>query len=260
MKKYYIINSIVLTTILFLGFLSQFIFQNSSNIIFENRNKKPCPKLTKIRLYPKELDEWFSDNFVGRESLIKFNGWINFFILKTSPSPKVIIGSNNFLYLNDGNILENYTNAYPFSEKELNQITTNLQNISQTLAKHNIQYVLLIAPDQYTIVPENLPSWIKKINPKSRLDQLLEKTKALNIIDIRTRLIELKQELQPYYKTDTHWNPWGAYVGYEALMFKLQELLPNYYSQLTPLDIGKFSIIKSASAHYGDLANMTGIP
>ena len=56
---------------------------------------------------------------------------------------------------------------------------------------------------------------------ESRLDQLVAHLKAhsnLTIVDLREAHLDEKSRHQVFYRTDTHWNNRGAYVGYTQIM------------------------------------------
>jgi len=47
---------------------------------------------------------------------------------------------------------------------------------------------------------------------------LREENPEIQLIDVRRELIEAKKNQQVYYKTDTHWNQRGAFVGYSKII------------------------------------------
>jgi len=56
-----------------------------------------------------------------------------------------------------------------------------------------------------------------------------------------------------FYKTDTHWNLMGAYVGCEAIVSNLADQVP----ELTPLPLTDFSAFRT-NGRGGDIARMAG--
>jgi hypothetical protein len=68
------------------------------------------------------------------------------------------------------------------------------------------------------------------MNNPSLADQFMSHMKAnsnLKIIDLRGPLMVEKARHQIYYRTDTHWNNRGAYVGYREIMSVLCRWLPQ---------------------------------
>ncbi len=141
-----------------------------------------------------------------------------------------------------------------FTKKELEKIKENLEEQRDWLEYQGIPYIIVIAPDKNSIYPEFLPDNIKKIQEKTRLDQLIEylsKNSDLNIIDLREPLISKKGKLLLYSKTDTHWNQYGAFIGYKEIM----KVVDKYFLQLQYRKIKDYNlVVKNGSG--GDLANM----
>lgn len=77
-----------------------------------------------------------------------------------------------------------------------------------------------MAPVKPNIYDEYLPPFIRKVNPQTRLDKLKEALSGdtlVRFVDVRDALREGKQYHQVYYKTDNHWNDYGAYYAYRSL-------------------------------------------
>jgi hypothetical protein len=47
------------------------------------------------------------------------------------------------------------------------------------------------------------------------------------VVDLRSELLKEKKKHQVYYKTDTHWNHYGANVGQYEIMKKIDQLFPS---------------------------------
>ncbi|RYZ96338.1 MAG: hypothetical protein EOP11_23610, partial [Proteobacteria bacterium] len=80
--------------------------------------------------------------------------------------------------------------------------------------------VYTVGPDSHTLNPEYLPEWAQQQKGPSRFDELLafSRGKTLPIVDLRPTLIAAKATHPVSYKTDSHWNTYGAFVAYQALM------------------------------------------
>ena len=88
----------------------------------------------------------------------------------------------------------------------------------------------MIPPIKSTIYPELMPRGYNRLNNASLVDQFMAHMKAnsnLTIIDLRGPLMDEKARHQIYYRTDTHWNNRGAYVGYREIMNVLCQWLPQ---------------------------------
>jgi alginate O-acetyltransferase complex protein AlgJ len=69
--------------------------------------------------------------------------------------------------------------------------------------------------------------------------------------------IEIKKikRLKSYFRTDTHWNSYGAFIGYNAIVQKLADHFPNL---ILPSTFGP-NISLNPTPVSGDLANMLAL-
>jgi hypothetical protein len=130
--------------------------------------------------------------------------------------------------------------------------------IKNWLSNKGIEYVYVIAPNKHTIYFEKLPKYITKLNRESATDQLLrylQKNTDVMVVDLRKTLLDEKNKHQVYFKTDTHWNHYGANVAQFKIMSKIKPLFPA--EKLTPvlLNDNQFNIVTTK----GDLAEMAKI-
>ena len=135
--------------------------------------------------------------------------------------PKVIAGDDGWLvYTAEGDI-DDYQKVRFFSEEELAAFQQNLDALSAHYAERGIELIVVVVPNKNTIYPERVPTQLPVFGEETRLDQVanyLREHGTEQIIDLRPALLEAKAERQIYYATDTHWNDYGAYIAYSALL------------------------------------------
>lgn len=134
--------------------------------------------------------------------------------------PKAIAGDNGWLvYTAEGDI-NDYQKVGLFSEEELAQFQHNLDALSGAYAERGIDLIVVIVPNKNTIYPERVPD-LPVLGDESRLDQVtayLREHGSEQLVDLRPALLAAKAEREMYYATDTHWNDYGAYIAYAALL------------------------------------------
>jgi len=218
--------SVLFVVVLWLPFITMnlgfFTFQNTT----EKRRLVQRPSLrnlTDIVSFPRNYENYFNDNFGFRLMFISLNTEIKTNLFKTSPLPTVVTGQDGWLYYNndaDGIGLNDYLGRSAFSENELQLVKKKIETEKALLNSKGIKLLIAVAPDKQSIYPENLPKGYKKIG-KSRLDQImgLDDNGSLSdtVIDLRRMLIEAKKNGPTYYKTDTHWNKYGALVAFQNI-------------------------------------------
>jgi len=199
----------------------------------ENRTLATRPELKLERAalaeFPARFETYFNDQFGFRRRLIH---WLNLgkvFGLGVSSSPKVVLGRDGWLFYGDID-LDIYRAIQPFTDQQLKDWQAMFEKRRDWLARRGIPYIVVVAPNKSTIYPEFMPAALNRVNPLSRLDQLMDhlgKHSNLTVIDLRSTLFEARAQRQVYYHTDTHWNYQGAYCGYERIMSEIARLLPG---------------------------------
>jgi hypothetical protein len=169
---------------------------------------------------------------------------------------QTIVGKNGwFFYRMD---LNNRQNGRNISTKDLKITQQRIQGIYNSLQKRNITMLLVIAPDKSTIYSYQLPDQIQSPKAYTRMDALrtyLVQHGPPVLVDLQQALLEAKKTQDVYYKTDTHWNANGAFVGYTQIMLALSKTYP----QLTPDPLSAFK--RSDTPPYAhDLLRIMGAP
>lgn len=223
---------------------------------YENREFATRPKLTidSYKTYSDKYTEYFDDNIPFRNNLITINTAIDYFIFKQSSNENVVIGKDKWLfYAGDGDPIGCYQGTNLLSEEELEAITQNCLEIQSYLNALGKEFIIFIAPNKERIYYDKMPQQYGTPTDTYRALQVVEYLR--NNTDIRVvypydELMQAKESLEEniYYKTDTHWNEIGGYVGATALMRELGIEMPSIESD-------EMTIITGDNTA-GDLARM----
>jgi hypothetical protein len=231
--------------------------------ISEKRELAQRPRLGTDTLlsYPDEYEEYFNDNFGFRNLLIRWNSALKVKYLKVSPVPsKVIIGNNNWLFYADEGALENYKRRFLFEDDFLENIRRNEEARGDWLKSRGIGYYLVFVPEKQTVYPEFMPAYIKRYGGHSKLDQVvsyLKKYSKVKVIDLREDLLTQKKWYPKYLLYDrlgTHWNQYGAYVGYRQLL----DVISKDFPTIKPLKEDSYNI-RYEAVKRGELTDMMGL-
>lgn len=256
-KKYNIFLILAFFLILTIPTLDLFFKISPIKELFENRILKTKPEnpktIAEFKNYPKNFEEYFSDNYGFRKSLISFNGKIQDKIFNVSPSARAFFGKDNWLFFDNKNSILDFTGLATIDENKIQIAANSFIKNWQKLQKENIQYVLVIAADKSLIYPEFMPDFIKYNSKNHRIDKFLkilqEKSPNFPVIDLRKKMLEAKKNEIIYHKTDTHWNRRGAHYGYETIMKKLNL---KYQSRKNFFEI-------SENFYKGDISNIMNL-
>ena len=167
-----------------------------------------------------------------------------------------IIGKEGWIFQTSERVIQDYQNDMPFTEKQLSELQQNLDEVAAVFQKQGIALVVVVAPDKSSIYPDYMPTELQLLRPQSRFDQIVQYLKQHGknqILDLRQELIAYRAEQLVYYKTDSHWTDYGAYIAYREILNALQpthpELIPRALSEFKPESMGLVSM---------DLAGLIG--
>jgi hypothetical protein len=174
----------------------------------------------------RQFEGYYADSFGLRDRLILWNGLLRLRAFDDfHSSQKVTVGREGWLFYATENVLEDYMNVIPFKPEDLEKMGRILEERRVWLEGKGIKLFILIAPNKHTIYSEYLPRYIHKLGKESRLDQAktyLERCyPKLEFVDVRETLFNAKRTQRLYYKTDTHWNGYGAFIAYGELMKRI---------------------------------------
>lgn len=162
---------------------------------------------------------------------------------------RVVGGKNGWLYLGD-NYKNSFKNAFgndAFTTKEEKKIISNLKEIQTFLDNKDISFYFVIAPDKNQIYSENLPFQLNKKETKtSNLIKQINAQTSVNCFSLHKSLISKKSKVELYYKTDSHWNSYGAFIGYREIMKKI-----NNEKQVKVETINNYTITKNKNFNGG---------
>jgi hypothetical protein len=218
--------------------------------------KKPDLRFDALYEFLAKYRRYYKDNFSLRNMLIYLNNLYKIKLYNFSPVSKTIIGKNGWLFMakesEDVNEVDYFRSIKLFSEEELKHWRNALEQRRDWLVSRGILYFFIIVPNKSTIYSEFMPDFIHPVRNQSRLDQLLnylKKNSDFQIIDLRKVLINAKKDCEVYYKTDSHWNEYGAYIAYREIM----RYIGKYFENIKPMHVSNFKI-ETKNRFGGDLA------
>lgn len=241
-----------------------FAASHPATLRFENRAITPWPSWAvemRWRDRAAALERAFADRFGGRDRLIEAHHVLNAVVFGRSPVPKVLIGSEGWLYFTgeDTRALDRFHRGVPtIADADLARVVDELAKRASLLATHGIAYVVTVVPDKATVYPQHLPAWVQRASatPLDRLAEALRRDGRVRFVDLRAPLQAASAREPTYHRTDSHWNVAGAAVGYEALLAALRDALPQRQEALAPRPLPDLA----PDRYSGDLAAMLGLP
>lgn len=214
-----------LTVLLFLGLASLpawgMLFPALTRDAGENRALAHWPR----PFTPQGAEDWFDDHFALRGPMTALYNRVNARTGLTEVNG-VATGRDGWLYYMYDGSREDIRREIHYSAEELERICSAQQQTKDDLAAMGIDYYLVICPDKHTVYPEFLPESLSGYTGPSRLDGMLEamaENTDVKVIDTRQTVIDEKQNHRVFFKTDTHWNGYGAFAAYEQIIGRIGE-------------------------------------
>ncbi len=176
-----------------------------------------------------------SNNFLNlEENFYKKNLFIEYYNrlrikLGDHVFPTVLIGEDGWMEYILENNLDDFQNVKNFTPQSLSDTAQAINACHKFALKNNIIFLMVIAPNKSSIYPEKLPEAVQPLNSLSKIDQLnnyLRDNNIPEVLDLRPVLRKARKNGDVYYLTDTHWNGYGAYVAYEAIITHLSRIYP----------------------------------
>lgn len=208
--------------------------------------------------FPKAFDAWAHDQFGFRGDLLKGYTWLMASVFHQSTSDRAFVGRDGWLYFTGDGSLADMQGLSSYTETQLRNDVEQINARGELLAVRGIRYGFVVFPDKHTVYPQFLPRGMYAGFDRRRLNALdaaMAQTGHDYYFDASNALRRDAKDspFQLYYKSDTHWNPWGAYLGYRAWVAHAGTRL-----DLRPFDYSFNQFRNPHRSASGDLSKMSG--
>ncbi len=258
-------RKILLGALLLLLFLLNFFWPGIEKVLGsrnnENRNLAPKPVFSAANYssFPAEYTIYLNDHLPFRNALVTLASAVDYYVFRRPSDEQVVVGKEDWLFYakkDDGDPMGDYLGKNLFTQAELEAIAENCRAQQELLSSLGKEFVIFIGPNKERGYPEYMPEYYGEPAEEYRAAQVYEYLKRhtdLRVVYPLEELEEAKKHVAEnlYYKTDTHWNLLGGYVGVRALMKELGVKMPALWEE------GMQVVYKEAFA--GDLAGLLNL-
>jgi len=227
----------------------------------ENRLPARWPSFTGLkqsRDFVAGVEKYFDDHFGFRKRLLRLHHhWKDRIFHDRGSNQFVLAGRDGWFFYSGDRVIPQCARQDVWNEHDLDNWRRLLEMRRDWLRARGAKYLFVVVPDKHTVYPEYLPDWLKIGVGPSKVQQLMNYMKAhstVEVLDLSQALMEAKQTHLTYFKTDTHWNNFGAFVGYRTLVQALARQFPD----LTPLPLETLDWKSVECRKGGDLTRMMG--
>lgn len=229
----------------------------------ENRLTTGLPQVLQspLRELTANLDSFITDNAPFRYQLVLLDAGLDYTLFGTSQSDQVLPGKDGWLFYKDGPTAAQPVASYQGltcindDAETLAHASAGLQILNDRLAESGCTLVLDLTPSKDRIYREYMPDGYPLVNEQNRTDLMAAYLQSHTTVPVVWQYEALRSAALAdpgrllYYKTDTHWNSYGALLGLDGIFEALgMETLPA----------GEYPVA-AGDTTTGDMANVAAL-
>lgn len=212
------------------------------------------------RKYFRHINAWASDNQALRSPLIAMHAAVKLYGFRSSLNEKTLVGRDGFFFYGMRSMRRDFERKTHFTDNPgyVREVLSYLRGL-EAFAAHTGKRILFMAvPNKHNVHPE-------KYDPRytfgpgggtgETIDQWLTKFIPTMALQTSRNLRRSARERYLYYRTDTHWNRWGAMLAARAFADRLERVEPKFRLEPQP-DYQNQSFVMDK----GGLRRLTGLP
>ncbi len=195
----------------------------------ERREETELPKLMENGELNTEigdqLESYISENFGFRAEMVTLNNGILSGVFGVSGEDKVIVGSDEWLFLEETS--DDYSGINQLSDREIRNVSKAIKMIEEYVRGNGLEFVFTVAPNKNTLYGEYMPYYYVdgEVSNLNRLNVKLNEM-GVSYIDLVFKLEQLYMSTPDdgtflYHKRDTHWNNKGAFIATNEILRKI---------------------------------------
>ncbi len=163
-----------------------------------------------------ELGDWLTTGFAFRHEAIDLSSRVKAGLFASSNTESVILGKNGWLYY--ASTADDYMGIPAVTSRQAANIAISLSLAQEYAEKNGADFLVAVAPNKNTIVPENMPARYRQNRSGGTLELLYGALRRYGVafVDLRETLTG-----EDYHRLDSHWNNRGAAKAGQAIMAAL---------------------------------------
>ena len=191
---------------------------SKSGAALEKRDPVKAPSLTADGMvntdFSEECEDFLADRLPFRSAVLTAANAVKSGVFK-SDAANVVTGRDGWIFCEAS--VADYMNTNALSDERLRSITVSLSLLDENVTSKGGKFLFVPMPNKASVYSEFMPSRYRKAdtNNLARLQNMLAANKV-SYIDMLSIMNE-KKSFGLYHKRDTHWNYYGALLGYYGI-------------------------------------------
>lgn len=195
--------------------------------------------------YFDDVTEYVGKRFAFRQELVTANAMINAKIFRHSPSEKVMVGEEDWLFYEETKT--DYLRTQVLTDREVYGAVRSLKLLQDACLSQGKNFLFTIVPNKNSLYPEYMRNVGTPLERKKNLELFREELQrqGVSFLDLESEF-QAQEEIL-YFHTDSHWNNKGAAFARDLMMQRLGVFDGIWFSQ------EDYTVEKT---HLGDLYEM----
>lgn len=211
----------------------------------ENRRLAQWPALpmsvAELPAFPKAVSEYLRDH-VGLRSAAATANARALFLVGDSAKSDTIFGDDGFLFLRTVNVRNDLVEAALgrrlLSSQVVERIGDRWQATATEAARRNLPYLIVFVPNKKVVHRDKIPPIADSISDRRILSQLegVAAARGVPFLNLTSELLTGRQTSLVWYKWDTHWDGYGALLGYNRIAREIEKQFGLSIAPIEPDD------------------------
>jgi len=176
--------------------------------------------------YQSQKEKYFNENFGFRNTAVRLDNQIAYWLFDDARAKGVIVGKDNYLY--EEKYINSYINKQSQDKKYISNKTKKIKKIQDTLAALDIDLLMVIAPGKGMYYPEHIPDryYENELTTNNYIYYVEEfQREKLNLIDANAWFLKIKEEAKyPLIpKLGIHWSHYGGLIAADSIISYIED-------------------------------------
>ena len=163
-----------------------------------------------------DVSDFVSDHFAFRQELLTLRARLTASVFGESATDQVILGREGWLFYAD--TLPDYEGTAPLSERQLFAAARTLALVQEYAETRGTAFLFTVAPNKNTLYPSYMPVRYEKTAQSSNWTRLMAQLDAQGVAYVNLLPVLAACDVPVYYRTDSHWNDYGAALASDAIV------------------------------------------
>ena len=166
-----------------------------------------------------ELSDYTAQRFGLRQELVTLYARLNAAVFSESATDSVILGKDGWLFYAD--TLADYEGASALSDRSLWSAARTLFLIQEYASTQGAEFLFVMAPNKNTLYPAYMPDRFPRAQEPGNWERLQAQLQQQGVAYVDLTEVFGQLPSPAYYKTDSHWTPYGSAVAHDAILAAL---------------------------------------